>query len=735
MIKEKLGIIIEGLENHSLGESIRNFRQLIASSPNLMSVDDLDGIDSDYQLMLNYMLQGVDDPQRDEIYTKLKQRLYHTAKSLQRSLLNKENAFFANAYRYANNLSFSHERVKSTLENFVTDVAMLSLEPEGLREEKSKNIFQRHNDFRKKLFCHIVTSNLWTESDAKAYAQLIVSPTIDSIDAQLLVSALMVAATNFADIFKFKTLLSVYQNAQDEYVRQKALIGWVFALSSDIQNEKEQEINQLIDKLLENDQVVQELSDLQKQVVFCKNAEEDKDTIQRDIIPEIMKNHHLEISRWGIKEKEDDPMEDIFDPDAADRRMEKLEESFKKMVGMQKAGSDIYFGGFSQMKRFRFFNDMANWFMPFYIENPDISEAVDKMKETPFIQQMISISPFCDSDKYSFALAMSDIINKLPPQMRNLMQYDESMFNGTNETEVQSPAYIRRMALQDLYRFHKLHYDKLCLVNPFEEQKAMFVANLAIISDNIYKAYYDLCLFLYKHNKADELEQLLEIYDDKSDIKCLMIHAMTAIKKEEPREALPFLEDAIRLEPDNSKVLKMLAKVYFNMKRYQDSADCFEKLHLLDSSNNQVTLYYAIALTKAEKYDTAMQLLYKLSFDNENNLAVSRALAWTLMAQGKLQQAENEYKKLLESDDTETGDLLNAGYCQLLSGKIHEALMLFKSFVETSSSMTKGQEDYKEELIRILWVETKEDKRFLQERGINDIELKIIFDILYGMLG
>ena len=51
-----------------------------------------------------------------------------------------------------------------------------------------------------------------------------------------------------------------------------------------------------------------------------------------------------------------------------------MEESFQKMAEMQKQGTDIYFGGFSQMKRFPFFNELSNWFVPFYSHHPAVAE-------------------------------------------------------------------------------------------------------------------------------------------------------------------------------------------------------------------------------------------------------------------------------------------------------------------------------------------------------------------------
>ena len=81
-------------------------------------------------------------------------------------------------------------------------------------------------------------------------------------------------------------------------------------------------------------------------------------------MPDIMRNSNLTIGRLGIMEKEEDAIESILHQDADEKRMEQMEEKVRKMMDMQKQGSDIYFGGFSQMKRFPFFNDMVNWFTP-----------------------------------------------------------------------------------------------------------------------------------------------------------------------------------------------------------------------------------------------------------------------------------------------------------------------------------------------------------------------------------
>ena len=185
-------------------------------------------------------------------------------------------------------------------------------------------------------------------------------------------------------------------------------------------------------------------------------------------MPELMKNNNLNITRFGITEKEDDPMNDIFDPGASDRAMEKMEESFQKMMNMQKAGSDIYFGGFSQMKRVPFFYHAANWFCPFYLEHPEISSTVDKLKDTPLLTNILNNGPFCDSDKYSFTLAVASVISHIPANMREMFNTKEALGQTVSDEDQRQPAYIRRMILQDMYRFFRLFHQRGQLVNPYD---------------------------------------------------------------------------------------------------------------------------------------------------------------------------------------------------------------------------------------------------------------------------
>ena len=712
--------IFQQLGNNTLGAALMAARSFTDSHPHLMFYEELENIENDYKLMLDYMRRGFNDAQRGSIYNNLTARLQRFASDLLMTYRIQHYQFFTEASNKASNKTFSNEGIKAELEGFVADTALLELEPDSIRGAKSKELYQKHNDFMQSLFCHIIVSRQWNGHDSEFFKKLLLSPTIDSIDAQLIVSALTLATMNNMDTNKFAVLTYVYSNSTDEKIRQKALVGWVFALSAEtptITSGLKGIVNETLDQ-----QTINELADLQKQIIFCMNAEQDNDMIQRDIIPELMKNNNLNITRFGITEKEDDPTADIFDSGASDRAMEKMEESFQKMMNMQKAGSDIYFGGFSQMKRFSFFYKLANWFYPFYIEHPDINTSSDKLKNTQLLTNILQNGPFCDSDKYSFMLGIASVIMRLPDNVMEMLNSKEAVGAAVSLNEQNNPTYIRRMTLQDMYRFFRLYPQRSQIVNPFDERHFTFVTNSIFDGTGIAKIIPDLCYFAIKHKNKTALKNILAKYNDSSDAKLLLAHGIYELNfTNSPDKAVKSLEQLISIEPDNRRALSLLARAYFETGNYEKSVYHYRTLYSSDNRSKTLAINYCVALSKAKMYGEATNILYKLDIEHPDSAAVKRVLAWTLMGENKYEQAEKEYNRLQNCDDIETGDWLNAGYCQWLKGDITEAVRLFKKFLDS-----KGPKDRHRDITD----EFANDKDFLTEHGISHVDIMLMADMV-----
>lgn len=721
--------MFDSLARGRLADALRLARSCMGQNPGLMYGEGLDDIERDFGLMLDYMGRGIVDEHRGRVYNDLLQRLGAFVGNLFLSFLVKNNGFFADLSRRSVGGSFTADRVKGMLEGFVTDMAMLSLEPEDTREEKTGKLYADHTRFMQQLFCHIIVSLRWTEAETDFYAGELLSPLVDTADAQLIVSAIGIALVNIMDPCKFATLMEVYLKSQDERVRQRAFVGWVFAFAS--AGAEQPQVKRLVLDALKSPEVVRDLADLQKQVMFCVNAERDNDTIRKDIMPVLMKNNNLNITRSGITER-DETEDDIFDPGATDRRMEQMEESFQKMIKMQKAGSDIYFGGFSQMKRFPFFYNPANWFMPFSKRHPDITNATGKIKNSRLFDHLVRSGMFCESDKYSFAIAISSIVDKLPPAVVEMLDSQEAVGPDMGE-EKHTPAYIRRLVLQDLYRFFKLFYPQSTdLVNPFKGKNVIFIAGWPLRDretgaavPEINDTLLDIASFMLKQKSKEGMETVLDAYDGKENPRFWMLRGLFQLElNNDACLASDSFEMAKGKMPRNRRLLSLLARAYFVGGNYEQAAAAYGELYQMGTENKTVALNYSIALAKNKQYDEAANLLYKLTFEGEAGMVVTRVLAWTLMGQGRLEQAGKEYNKLLGGSDTETGDYLNAGYCRWFMHDMAGAIRLFRRFVDVSGRLNPTNPPINIE------AEMEKDRDILKDHGISDVDFNLMVAIL-----
>lgn len=162
---------------------------------------------------------------------------------------------------------------------------------------------------------------------------------------------------------------------QRESVKQRALVGAMLTLPHG-ETSLYPEITETVKSLCQSTDARREIGELQLQLFLCMQTEEDNAEIQRDIMPTLIKNNKFKMTRDGIVASDEDSLNDILDSDSVDKNMAEMEEKMKKMMAMKNSGSDIYFGGFSHMKRFSFFYQLSNWFAPFSFDNPDVASVL-----------------------------------------------------------------------------------------------------------------------------------------------------------------------------------------------------------------------------------------------------------------------------------------------------------------------------------------------------------------------
>ena len=685
----------------------------------------IEAIQEDYQRMCQFMLTGMPDDHRFQLYTQLLQQLYDLLGDVDLHLrITNKGSAFAQAFSHAAHLNTSNELVRQNMESYVQDVAMASLEtsPEE-RSEQLSEIHARHHKFLSMLFSYLVASPSWNLSTARFYMSLLTSPTIDLADACTLVGALMLSCRRWFDVNKFLTIVHVYCQATDNQLRQRALVAWCFSLA-------EQPMSLYggckaeLTRLLEEEEVRNDVLELQMQVFLCMRTEEDNQLIQRDIMPTLLKNQNLQITRFGIVEKDDDNLQDILDPGAAERNMEELEKTIRKMESMQKAGTDVFFGGFRLMKRFSFFYTLSNWFVPFSLDHPALQPVIKKVGSTQIITNVIDANSFCESDKYSLTLAMAHVIDRLPANLKEMMSNGAIAHDRPADPTRHSAAYIRRMYLQDLFRFFQLYTQKSEFPSPFSYNSSTPNFNFFFVfplfaGTGMRQQALPLLRFLLKNRLFAFMQPVIDCYPGTTN-EYLVMQAVSAMETQQENKALNLFEQVLQTDHNNERVLRYHAMLCFRCEHYQQAEHSYARLVELAPHKLSYRLNLAICKVYNMQTNEGVNELYQLEYEHHENLAIVRALAWGLLMARRYEPANKIYQRLLNEpahdDHTDHTDLLHAGYCRWFMGRVEEAVQLLKQYTSLENTSIE--------------TEMQRDQLLFKANKINEVDQKIMADMI-----
>ena len=696
---DSLSQVRQSLLTGNCGRAIQEMDAYLAAWPEPQTAEKLMLLRENYDRMADFWLQGGKDPELDTQYRRLLQQMYVLYANVAHHHRMKASPYQYSLYTRTRQgqHDWTLTGIRKEMEDFVSSAALLQLEPEHTRQQAGEALYRRHQQRMSQLFEYVLTSRQWTESVGSQFADMLVSPTIDTVDQQLIVAAVSLSLMNQFDMAKFRMLAAVYQQSQDEAVRQRALVGWVFGLQRGNPLVKVYpEMREIAAQVMAHEGACTELTELQLQLIYCLNEEKDTNTIRHEIIPDIMKNNDFRLTLNGLEEKEDDPMEEILHPDAADRRMEQLEKNFRRMSDMQKQGSDIFFGGFSQLKRLPFFYDISNWLSPFYLQHPDIAQTMKQLQGNRFIEGVVSQGPFCDSDKYSFVIAFKQVAEHLPDHIVEMMKRGEASLAGELQMsdDYRSPAYLRRLYLMDLYRFFRLFPHREELYNPFDGgtgagYHGIFFTAAVLGGSPLDKHKPDVVRLLLKQHCEEMADSVLQSFP--AAMHDAQYYLWTGN-----------YDEVLRMDADNVKALQGRARRRFEAKQYHDALADYDRLLLLRPEKPGYQLSKAICLVQLKSYAEALQLLFRLDYEHPDDKNIGRVLAWTLMNEGKLEQAAKTYSRLTaDGDEAAREDRTHYGYCLWLQGRVKEAADALKGCAGL-------------------------DDEWLREQGLSDAEISIM---------
>ena len=605
-------IYIPLIAKHNVGKALRAMKETIAEDklPGYI-VARYEDVKNDYRLMQDAMMRGLRDDKIDEVYADIMRKVYGAGLDVLIEEKVKKYSSFAYARVSAQQTEAHPDAVRTVLEAYVQDMAMMAFEPESTRKAKMEKLTADHHAYMKQIFNALLVAPMWNDRRAADFADLLLSPTIDRDDALLLVSAVMLATMNVNDPYKWDMLAEVYVRATDKVLKMRALVGWVLSLPYDPRGPRLFPfVQERIKVMLADKTTLKQMLDMQMQMLFCCNADADNEEIQRNIMPTLIKNTNLQMTRLGIVEKEDDPMKDIMDPNAAERDMEEMERKYRKMMDMQKQGSDIYFGGFSKMKTFPFFNDLCNWFAPFNAAHPALGAARERLAGSTFLNNLMENGPFCDSDKYSFALAIAQIMDRMPDNVKEMLNSDATLGPTVSKDEQEDPAYICRSYLQSLYRFFRLYRSKRDFLNPFildeledNDGNALFMSYKLLACPEMEENAVALCGFLLKRKMMRELMSMAICFKSSQNPRLVRFLALVPMTDGKWQEAYDLFA-SVPEDQHTEESLRGMAHCCMSLKRFGEAVAIYRRLLAMHPDSFSYQLNLAVCLMSSDAFSS-----------------------------------------------------------------------------------------------------------------------------------
>ena len=681
-----------------------------------------------YRYMLDYLRQGMPDPDRERLHGELIGRCYIINDQIAISRLTESPSLriytqLRRKYKNLDGLAGAHSKLKENAANYAITDSLPANECKGVREQ----LAGEHERLLPELFGIIWTSIGWNKGDTEAINDIIADEEISLNDRATLVSAITLSTLKCFEPAKIDALCRIATNGCHT-LSVRAITGLVIAL---FQYEERlayyPTIATALAALRDNSEILRRVQTIQIQLLRCRETQKIDRKMREEIIPAMLKNPQLGNGKLSIdilKEIEED---DDKNPEWSkwienDNIKSKLEE----MTKWQIEGADVYMGTFSQLKNYPFFGEMSNWFRPFDINVPGISSLLpgNNAAGDTLLSAICKSPVFCNSDKYSFCLTVQRIpqeqrqalMGQLTGEDGEAMDIDTyAQANKERFAEIESNSYI-----QDLYRFFKLSGHKSEFKDPFTMQLNLLQSKALapLVSDS--QALLRTFRYLVEKEYYAEAYNAGKQFEKSGECDAQFFQEMGYCLQKELRykEAIDYYTKADIVKPDTLWTLRHIAQCYRLQGEFDNALGYYRMAEELAPENISLLLQTGESFATVKQYDEAFSRFYKVEFLKPGSRRATRAIAWCSFITGKDDQARSYYQRLISAPNPGYEDYLNAGHVEWVTHNNQQAVEYYNKAKEICGSSKKIAES-------IL-----NDKEALATRGIDERELILLRDII-----
>ena len=681
-----------------------------------------------YSYMLDYMRQGMPDPDRERLHAELIGRCYIINDQIAVARLTEHSTkVYCQMRRKYKNLAALggiYDRLKDNAANFAVTESLPANECKSVREQLSHD----HERLLSELFGTIWSSIAWNKGDAELIDHIIGDEEISINDRATAVSAITLSTLKCFEPIKIEVLCHIAINSCST-LAVRAITGIVIALF-----QYEQRIahypalKAALDTLRDNPTAVRRIQTIQIQLLRCRETQKIDRKMREEIIPAMMKNSQKLNGKLSI-----DILKEIENDEDKNPEWQKwidedgIKSKIEEMTKWQIEGADVYMSTFSQLKNYPFFGEMCNWLRPFDKNVPGISDILPgNENDAHTLIGAICKSPvFYNSDKYSFCFT----VQRVPADQRDMLMGQLGGEEGAAVSEAESNmiADKERMAeiesnqyIQDLYRFFKVSNFKGEFMDPFTMQLNMLQSNMLapLVSDS--NAVLRTFRYLVEKEYYAEAYNAGKLFEKNGECDAQFFQEMGYCLQKELRykEAIDYYTKADIVKPDTLWTLRHIAQCYRMQGEFDNALAYYQMAEELAPENISLLLQTGESFATMKRYEEAFARFYKVEFLKPGSLRATRAIAWCSFITGKDQQARAYYQRLHAMPTASYEDYLNAGHVEWVNHNNAQAIEYYQKAKELCGSADKVAD------------QIMHDCETLISRGVSENEILLLRDLI-----
>ena len=712
--------------------------------------------------MLDYAMQGADDPGRAEMARDLGARILALTDRLEREYLSRDTpSLYYSTLRYE--ATQQQDSIPSLLEAYreaTAEGSIFNFVVSGAHSEKLRERLAERERLERRIFNRVWTVHPLSGAQTEALANALADASLPLEFRILLAWAITLGGLHYYDEHRLQLLLDCYADTLRpdrngalperavERLSAAAIVGALLLMHRGRRRGFSPKTLTRIDVLLSDGHTLE--SDIRTcYLEFAKTI--DTDRISRKITDEIVPEM-LKLKPQIDKQMKQGNLESL-DPEEIEENPEwremlensGLADKLKEMSEIQEEGGDVMMGTFAHLKTFPFFNDPYGWFLPFHT---DFSEfAGDGAALYQSMADIIAKAPFlCDSDKFSFMLSLKQV-----PQAQRDMMMQQFRAQGDQLAEIQAASLSVRESrsnainktVQNAFRFFRLFRRKGEFFNPFSAgvnlveidalKPVVIRMDIMPLVGEFYfsHGYYPQAIDAFKAMAADSSFAP----DDQFYQKLGYAYQ----KSGDTAEAIRCYLRAEMLNSGSDWTLTRLAHLLLADGQPAEALKRYLELERRKPGKAATTIAIGRCHLALGDNDRALQAFFKAEYLGGKPEKTLRPLAWTLLISHDFERAHKYFEKVMLNLAPIADDYLNMGHLALAEGRLREALNFYSLNIsmrtEAPGTASSGEHPYnRRTAIDSLIADINQDLPTLTALGVDPTLVPLLIDsLLYSI--